>query len=88
MKLTFRAACSSTDDLKHHRLVRRGEASGDVKRNLITLCGSCHAKLRERWRTAATGAAAAAERLRPARPKSWRAGAPPRLVAAAGRRAR
>ena len=106
MKLTFCAACGSTDDLQHHRLITRGEAGSDDERNLITLCGSCHAKLRERQANSAPGAAAAAERARafaevcvrrlshsrvcrpPLRPKSWRAGASPRLVAAAGRRAR
>jgi hypothetical protein len=48
VKLTFCAACSSSDDLQHCRLITRGEAGSDAERNLITLCGSCHAKLDER----------------------------------------
>ena len=102
MKLTFCAACGSRNDLQHHHLTTRGEAGDDDERNLITLCGSCYAKLDKRQ---APGAAAAAERARtfaerlrptlshsrvcrpPLRPKSWRAGASPRLMAAAGRRA-
>ncbi len=64
MKLTFCAACGATDDLQHHHLVTRGEAGSDDERNLITLCGSCHAKLHERQANSARGAAAAAERAR------------------------
>jgi hypothetical protein len=48
MKLTFCAACGSTDDLQHHHLVTRGENGSDDERNLITLCDPCQAKLRER----------------------------------------
>ena len=45
-------------------LIARGEAGSDDERNLITLCGSCQAKLRERQANSAPGAAAAAERAR------------------------
>ena len=48
MKLSFCAACGSTNDLQHHNLITCSEAGSDDERNLITLCGSCHAKLRER----------------------------------------
>jgi HNH endonuclease len=64
MKLTFCAACGSRDDLQHHHLVTRGEAGSNDERNLITLCGSCHARLHERLAISARGAAAAAERAR------------------------
>ena len=64
MRLTFCAACGSRDDLQHHHFITRGEAGSDDQRNLITLCASCHAKLRERQANSATGAAAAAERAR------------------------
>ena len=64
MKLTFCAACGSRDDLQHHHFIARGEAGDDDERNLITLCGSCHAKLRERQTNNARGAVAAAERAR------------------------
>ena len=64
MKLSFCAACGSTNDLQHHNLITCGEAGSDDERNLITLCGSCQAKLRERQANSAPGAAAAAERAR------------------------
>jgi hypothetical protein len=48
MKLSFCAACGSTDDLQHHHLVIRAEGGSDEDWNLITLCASCHAKLHER----------------------------------------
>ena len=64
MKLTFCAACGSRNDLQHHHLKTRGEAGDDDDRNLITLCGSCYAKLRARQANSARAAAAAAERAR------------------------
>ena len=64
MKLSFCAACGSTTDLQHHNLITCSEAGSNDERNLITLCGSCHAKLRERQANSAPGAAAAAERAR------------------------
>ena len=64
MKLTFCAACGSRYNLQQYHLFTRGEAASDDERNLITLCGSCHAKLRERQANSAPGAAAAAERAR------------------------
>ena len=64
MKLSFCAACGSTNDLQHHNLITCGEAGSDDERNLITLCGSCHAKLDERQANSARNAAAAAERAR------------------------
>jgi hypothetical protein len=48
MRLAFCAACGSAEDLQHHHLVTRAEGGSDDERNLITLCGPCHAKLRER----------------------------------------
>jgi hypothetical protein len=50
MKLTFCAACGSTDELQHHHLVTRGEGRKrrDDERNLITLCHPCHMKLHQR----------------------------------------
>jgi hypothetical protein len=64
VKLTFCATCSSRDDLQYHRLITRSEAGSDDERTLITLCGSCHAKLNERQANSARGAATAAERAR------------------------
>ena len=64
MNLTFCAACGSRDDLQHHNLITSGEAGSDDEGNLITLCGSCHAKLRQRQASSAPGAAAAAEGAR------------------------
>jgi hypothetical protein len=64
VRLTFCPACGSRDDLRQHHLITRGEAGSDDQRNLITLCGSCQAKLRERQANSALGAAAAAERAR------------------------
>jgi hypothetical protein len=64
VRQAFCAACGSTDDLQHHHLFSRGEAGGDDERNLITLCGSCHAKLGKRQASSAPGSAAAAERAR------------------------
>ena len=82
MKLTFCAACGSRNDLQHHHLTTRGEAGDDDERNLITLCGSCYAKLDKRQANSAPGAAAAAERAR-AFAESLR----PTLVPLAGRSA-
>jgi 5-methylcytosine-specific restriction endonuclease McrA len=48
MRLTFCAACGSTDDLQHHHLVARSEGGSNDETNLITLCYGCHAKLHER----------------------------------------
>jgi hypothetical protein len=48
MKLSFCAACGSTNDLQHHNLIARGEAGSDDEHDLITLCGSCHTRLDER----------------------------------------
>jgi hypothetical protein len=80
MKLKFCAACGSTDDLQHHHL----EGDSDDERNLITLCGHCHAKLRERRSDGPTAtdrlneaagiAGEAVGRLRAV----WRHGRPPR----------
>ena len=64
MKLSFCAACGSTNDLQHQNLITCSEAGSDGERNLITLCGPCHAKLRERQANSAPGAAAASERAR------------------------
>ena len=64
MRLAFCAACGSRDDLQHHRLITPGEAGGDDERNLITLCGSCHAKLDERQANNSRGAATRAKRAR------------------------
>lgn len=64
MKLTFCAACGSRYNLQQYHLFTRGEAASDDERNLITLCGSCHAKLDERQANSARRAAAAAERAR------------------------
>jgi HNH endonuclease len=64
VRLTFCAACGSRDDLQHHHLITRGEAGDDDERNLITLCGSCYAKLNERQANSTPGAAATAERAR------------------------
>jgi Recombinase len=41
MKLTFCAACGSTDDLQHHHL----KGSNNDETNLITLCCGCLLKL-------------------------------------------
>jgi HNH endonuclease len=48
VRLTFCAACGSTEALQHHRLVPRAEGGSDEERNLITLCFGCHLKLHER----------------------------------------
>jgi hypothetical protein len=65
VRLTFCAACRSVDHLGHHRLVTRRENGWNDERNLITLCGSCHAKLDKRQANSAPrGAIAAAERAR------------------------
>lgn len=48
MRLTFCAACGSTEDLQHHQLVGRGEGGSDDERNQITLCHGCAAKLHAR----------------------------------------
>ena len=79
MRLTFCAACGSKDDLQHHHLVTRSEGNSDDERNLITLCGRCHAKLRgpttaDRINEAAGIAGSAVGRLRAV----WRHGRPPR----------
>jgi hypothetical protein len=47
MRLAFCAACGVTEDLQHH-LVTGPDGGSDDERNLITLCGPCHAKLRAR----------------------------------------
>lgn len=44
MRLTFCAACGSTDALEHHHLTPRAKGGGDEEQNLITLCGPCHGK--------------------------------------------
>ena len=64
MKLAFCAACGSTEDLQHYCLVARSGAGSDDERNLITLCGSCRARLDERQANSARGAATRAERAR------------------------
>ena len=50
MKHDYCVACGVTDGLEHHHLVTRGEGrkKRDDERNLITLCGRCHALLHER----------------------------------------
>jgi HNH endonuclease len=84
MRLTFCAACGSADGLEHHHLITRAEQGSDDVRNLITLCGHCHAKLRERRSDGPTAAdrlneaagiaGEAVGRLRAV----WRHGRPPR----------
>ena len=38
------AACGATDNLQYHHLIPRSMGGSDDERNLITLCGECHAK--------------------------------------------
>jgi hypothetical protein len=64
VRLAFCAACGSVGNLRHHPLVTRREDGWNDERNLITLCGSCHAKLDERQANSARNAAATAERAR------------------------
>jgi hypothetical protein len=47
------AACGATDNLQYHHLMPRSMGGSDDERNLITLCGECHAKaheVRANWR--------------------------------------
>jgi hypothetical protein len=41
MKLTFCAACGTTEGLKHHHLRPKVPGGSDAETNLITLCRSC-----------------------------------------------
>ena len=46
------AACGATDNLQYHHLIPRSMGGSDDERNLITLCGECHAKahgVRANW---------------------------------------
>ena len=53
MRLTFCVACNEKEDLQHHHLVTKAEGGTDDPTNLITLCWSCHMKLRGRPRAKA-----------------------------------
>ena len=46
MRLSFCAACGSTDEasLEYHYLVPRSQGGGDEEENLLTLCPSCRGK--------------------------------------------
>ena len=46
-------ACGQSDNLNQHHLVPRSIGGGDDETNLLTLCGSCHAKahsVQAEWR--------------------------------------
>ena len=45
MKDTKCAACGINSNLHYHHLVPRADGGGDEEINIITLCGSCHAKI-------------------------------------------
>ena len=44
MKHDHCVACGQSENLNHHHLVPRSIGGSDDDSNLITLCGSCHAK--------------------------------------------
>ncbi len=44
MKHAYCVACGSTEHLTQHHLVPRSMGGNDEDSNLLTLCGSCHAK--------------------------------------------
>ena len=44
MKHDHCVACGSTEQLTQHHLVPRSMGGNDEDSNLLTLCGSCHAK--------------------------------------------
>ena len=44
MKHDHCVACGSTEHLTQHHLVPRSMGGNDEDSNLLTLCGSCHAK--------------------------------------------
>ena len=44
MKHDYCVACGQSENLNHHHLVPRSIGGSDDDSNLITLCGSCHAK--------------------------------------------
>ena len=53
MKHNHCVACGTTDNLNQHHLVPRSLGGSDDDSNLLTLCGSCHAKVhqvRADWR--------------------------------------
>jgi HNH endonuclease len=50
VRLTFCAACGTTQDLQHHHLLSRPEGGSDAETNLVTLCCDCHLKVQERRR--------------------------------------
>lgn len=53
MKADNCAACGATDNLHYHHLIPRSMGGSDDEKNLITLCGECHAKahgVRANWR--------------------------------------
>lgn len=45
MKLTFCAACGSTEGLEHHHILPRSEGGGDEDTNMVTLCFGCHGRV-------------------------------------------
>ena len=45
MRMKFCCACFSDKNLHHHHLIPRIKGGSDDQTNLITLCGSCHAKI-------------------------------------------
>ena len=54
MKHAYCVACGSKEHLTQHHLVPRSIGGSDEDSNLITLCGSCHAKAHGHnaaWRT-------------------------------------
>ena len=43
--MKFCCACFTDKNLHHHHLIPRSKGGTDDQTNLITLCGSCHAKI-------------------------------------------
>jgi len=48
MRLSFCAACGAQEDLQHHHIISLSDGGIDDPTNQITLCFSCHLKLRGR----------------------------------------
>ena len=80
MRLTFCAACGTTEDLQHHHLVMRAEGGSNHETNLITLCYDCHLKLHKRQKNGTYNAgqrvragqqAAKIAGIKIGRPRSW-----------------
>jgi hypothetical protein len=54
MKHDYCVACAKAENLHQHHLVPKSLGGSDDERNLITLCGECHAKIhgnRSKWNT-------------------------------------